>query len=245
MLVVSRAIVLSKIAYSDRYAIANLYLREQGLVAYRIPLQGGKKSLSTRLRRLVYPLSELDIVAQHKPLRSIQTLIEVTPQPIRLDLSLNPQKRELAFFLAEALHKMLRNSRSDAAIYDYISGSLDCLEKTSEGLDNYPLAFFAHLLSPCGVAPDWEGILSEYREGSYFSLAEVRFQSSLPRGEFLSKEEASFLKTFVRISYRNMHLFRFSREERLRVLQLLFSFFRIHFGSFGEITTPEVLQTLL
>ena len=71
MLVTSKAIVLSKVPYNDRYAVANLYLREQGVVAYRLPLQGGKKSLATRLRRLVYPLSELDIVAEHKPLRSI------------------------------------------------------------------------------------------------------------------------------------------------------------------------------
>lgn len=244
MLVASKAIVLSKVPYNDRYAVANLYLREQGIVAYRLPLQGGKKSLATRLRRLIYPLSELDIVAEHKPLRSIQTLIEVVPNPIRLDISLNPTKRELSFFLAETLHKMLRNAKGDSAIYDYISRSLDFLEQASSKIDNFPIAFFLHLLSPCGVSPDWEEIMLNYQQGDYFNLVDVRFQNSLPRGEFLTKKEAQFLKTFVRISYNNMHLFHFSEEERRRSIHLLLSCYRIHFGYFGEVHSSEVLESL-
>lgn len=244
MLIASKALVLGKIPYNDRIAIATLFLREEGFVSYRVPIEGGKKSSATRFRRFLYPLSEVEIIAEHLSSRSLQTIKEIAPSSIRLDLTLNPTKRALSFFLAEILEKLLRNGRCDPPIYDFISFSLETLDKATQGIENFHLAFLFQLLYPLGIAPEWRESFTQYIPGSYFSLREVRFLYSPPLSDFLNPQESLFLRSFAKISYKNMHFFQLNGKERRQILEYLFRFYRIHYGYINNLQTPNILRLL-
>ncbi len=243
MLISTKAIVLSKTPYSDKYALANLLTNEAGFVTYRIPLEGRKNSLADRLRRMVFPLSELHLIADHRETRNIQTIRDASPSPIRLSIIGHPVKRDLCFFLADVLNRILRHSSCDPNYYNFISTSLNTLEGCNKGIENFHIAFLFQLLTTSGVAPKWQEILNSFRGKEYFSLSDVSFSSS-PRGVCLSPPEATFLKQFARINYRNMHLYNLSRNDRRRIIELLLYFYRIHVAPFGELKSNEVLHQL-
>ena len=52
------------------------------------------------------------------------------------------------------------------------------------------------------------------------------------------------MQILMRMTPSNLHLFRFSREERNRVVDLCLQFYRLHIPQFGEMKTLDVLQAL-
>lgn len=244
MLISTRAIVVEKNAYNDNYALANLLTREMGFASFRIPLRGGRHSMAERLRRSLSPLTELSLVADYRPNRPIQSIREATISPVRLDIINHPQKREISFFLAEVLSKLFRNARTDETVYDYIGNSLNVFETLSQGIENFHLYFLINLLVPCGIAPDWEDLIRSYTPGSSFNLEEVHFTSDPIRGISLSARDTAFLMDLIRISPRNLDLYRLNGRERRRILDYILEYYRIHLGNFGKLRTTEVLSLL-
>lgn len=242
MLITTRAIVLNRQPYNDSFAIANFLTEEAGFVAYRIPLGNRGKGSGERLRRLTTPLNELQIVAEHREKRSLQRICEAIPAPLRLNLMTDPQKRAIAFFLAEMLCGLFRNSRIEYPLYDYISRSLGTLDGTKRGIENFHLAFLFGLLDYCGIAPPPQAFQGHM--GEWFNLSEVSFTRQLGNGISIAPDEARFLGTFCRINYANMQAFRFNVKERRRILELLIAFYRIHFAPIGELKSIDVLSEL-
>ena len=56
--------------------------------------------------------------------------------------------------------------------------------------------------------------------------------------------ETKALRYFRRINYQNMHLFRFHREERQRILTYLLDYLRLHYAPIGELSSPTILSLL-
>jgi DNA repair protein RecO (recombination protein O) len=44
------------------------------------------------------------------------------------------------------------------------------------------------------------------------------------------------------MDYPTLHIFRFSRQERMRILQVLNEYYRLHVPNFPELKSLEVLQ---
>ena len=57
-----------------------------------------------------------------------------------------------------------------------------------------------------------------------------------------SNEEARVLPVLFRMDYATLHLFRLSRRERMRILQVLNEYYRLHVPNFPELKSLEVLQ---
>lgn len=57
-------------------------------------------------------------------------------------------------------------------------------------------------------------------------------------------EEAERIRTLMRMDFATMHLFRLSRAERHRILELLLTYYRLHLPSFPELKSVEVLQEM-
>ena len=47
-----------------------------------------------------------------------------------------------------------------------------------------------------------------------------------------------------RMTFGNMGVFRFSREERNRVLDVIISYYRLHNAAIGTLRSPEILKQL-
>jgi DNA repair protein RecO (recombination protein O) len=82
-------------------------------------------------------------------------------------------------------------------------------------------------------------------DGAVFDLREGVFSATMPlHRDVLMPEDAKKMQILMRMTPSNLHLFRFSREERNRVVDLCLKFYRLHIPQFGEMKTLEVLQAL-
>ena len=50
--------------------------------------------------------------------------------------------------------------------------------------------------------------------------------------------------TLSRMSFANMHLFRFNRDQRRRLLDLIIGYYRLHNSAVGEIRSLDILTAL-
>lgn len=244
MLLSTPALVLGKVAYNDSFALAHMLTREAGYVTYRIPLGGGKRSIAERLRRALFPLNELSLVADHRPTRAIQTIKEVATRKVRLDVLNNPKKQQITLFLAELLDKLLQQGRSDNYTYDFISDYLDLLEEAEQGVENYHLLFLFRFLAPCGIAPDWQSLFADYKPSYYFSLSEVSLMPEPPRGIFLTPEDTYLFSRLVHSDSATLNTLKLSAQERMRLIDHLITFYRIHYAPIGELHTASVLASI-
>ena len=62
--------------------------------------------------------------------------------------------------------------------------------------------------------------------------------------DFLMPQEAGRIRLLMRMDYPTMHLFRLSRMERNRILELLLLYYRLHLPSFPALRSLSVLQEL-
>ena len=62
--------------------------------------------------------------------------------------------------------------------------------------------------------------------------------------DFLAEQEASRIRLLMRMDYPTMHLFRLSRAERSRILEILLLYYQLHLPAFPELRSLKVLQEL-
>ena len=92
-----------------------------------------------------------------------------------------------------------------------------------------------------GLYPNLDGYLA----GDYFDLLNAQFCRRPPlHGNYLHPEEAAAICRLMRMNYYNMHLFSFNRQQRIRCLEVLNDFYRLHIPSFPQLRSLEVLQEL-
>lgn len=239
MLAKTEGIVLATTAYSDRYAIAHVFTRNFGRVAYLLPLSRGKK---TKIRSsLFFPLSVLNLEVEHFPLRDVHRLREAERQFPLYEVCTNMSKVSLAFFIAEFLTFVLRESGNNESTFDYLKNSVETLEATEKGLANFHLTLMMGLTRFLGISPNPEGA-GQY---SFFDLQHGEFVLNEPiHSYYLNRSESAYLKDLRRINYGNMHLFKLSRHSRNEIVDQLLSYYRLHVYNFPSLKSLEVLREL-
>lgn len=239
MLVKTEGIVLGISSYSDTFSIARIFTREHGRVSYLLPKQRGRKS---KIRpSFFFPLSLLRLEAEHMPMRDIQRLRETERLLPLYSLCTDMTKVSIAFFLAEFLSSVLRESDRNELTYDYVRNSIEVLEASEKGVPNFHLAFMVGLTRYLGIYPNMEG--SE--EAPFFDMLDGEFvKHSPPHPHYLKPSEGGYLRQLERITYQNMHLFRLSRGDRNQIVDYLLRYYRLHLYDFPRLKSLEVLREL-
>jgi DNA repair protein RecO (recombination protein O) len=60
----------------------------------------------------------------------------------------------------------------------------------------------------------------------------------------LQPREAQVIYLLSRMTFRNMAVFKFNREERNRMLDLIISYYRLHNAAIGTLRSPDILKQL-
>lgn len=239
MLHKTEGIVLGTTSYSDTYSIAHLFTRDFGRVSYLLPLSRGKK---TKIRSsLFFPLSVLYMEVEHLPLRDVHKLKDVERQFPLYELCTNMTKVSLAFFTAEFLSYVLRESDNNELVFDFLKNSVETLEAAEKGLANFHLALMMGLTRFLGIYPNAELDL----EQSYFDLQHGEFVVSEPlHPYYLNRKDSTYLRDLYRIHYGNMHLFKMSRDNRNEIVNQLLDYYRLHVCNFPQLKSLEVLREI-
>lgn len=79
----------------------------------------------------------------------------------------------------------------------------------------------------------------------FFDLRAASFCPSAPtHTDFLMPQEASHISVLMRMDYPTMHVFRLSRADRNRILEILLRYYRLHLPAFPEMRSLAVLHEL-
>ena len=103
--------------------------------------------------------------------------------------------------------------------YAYLETSLVWLDNRREQYANFPLTFLIRMSRFLGFWPDTEEAQGVLRQG-----------------------EETLVPLMLRMDFPTMHLFRFTHDERQRLLQVLNDYYRIHVPHFPELRSMAILR---
>lgn len=239
MMTKTEAIVLHTLKYGESRMIIDMYTRAHGRLSFAVQMP--KTSRGKFKKQLFQPLTLLSIESDVRPRLQLQRLagaIITTPLP---SLQTHPAKLSITLFLAEFLYHALKGEQQNEPLFDYVASSLQWLDGADSQVANFHLVFVMRLARFLGFYPNLDG----YAPGCFFDLRSSVFCMEPPaHRDLLLPEEAEKVQLMMRMDYPTMHLFRMSRQDRLRLLEIALAYYHIHLPAFPELRSLVVLQEL-
>ncbi len=216
----TRAIVLHSLRYADAKVIVTLFTESRGAQSFMVRVPRSRRSVMQNV--LLSPLSLLEIDFDYEENRRMQRLVDVRVSEPYQSLPYNPMKQTIALFLSEFLYYGLREEQVNPELFAYLEHSLLWLDNRTKDYANFPVTFLIRLSRFLGIWPDME-----------------EAQAAL-RGD-----EVPLVPLLLRMDFATMHLFRFSREQRARVMQVINDYYRLHVPHFPELRSMAILREVL
>ena len=234
-----RGIVLNTIRYSDKHNIVHIYTDGRGLMSFAVPQ--GRTNAARMRNAMLMPLSLIDLEAGVRNGRDLSILREVRRNYPLATLYSDPMKNAIALFISELLAHVIQEPEGNAYLFSYIEQSVKLLEELPGQIANFHICFLYHLGAHLGIQPNIES----YRSGYWFDMTDGVFVPAAVRGHaLLQPQEAQVIHLLSRMTFSNMSVFRFNREERNRMLDLIISYYRLHNAAIGTLRSPDILKQL-
>ena len=234
-----KGIVLNTIRYSDKHNIVHIYTDGLGLMSCAVP-QG--KTHAARMRNaMLMPLSLIDLEANVHSGRELAQLREVRRNFPLATLYSDPMKNAIAMFISELLAHVIQEPEGNPPLFSYIEQSIQLLEQIPSQFANFHICFLYHLGAHLGIQPN----VDSYHNGYWFDMTDGVFVPAVVRGHMhLQPREAHVIHLLSRMTFRNMGIFRFSRDERNRMLDVIIGYYRLHNAAIGTLRSPDILKQL-
>ncbi|MBR5685244.1 MAG: DNA repair protein RecO [Muribaculaceae bacterium] len=234
-----RGIVLNTIRYSDKHNIVHIYTDGRGLMSFAVP-QG--KTHAARMRNaLLMPLSLIDMEAGLRSGRDLAFMRDAQRNYPLSTIYSDPVKNAIALFISELLVHVIQEPEGNEPLFKYIEQSVQLLERMSGQVSNFHICFLYHLGGHLGIQPN----LDNYRQGCWFDMTDGVFVPAAVRGHaMLQPQEAQVIHLLSRMTFANMSVFRFNREERNRMLDVIINYYRLHNAAIGTLRSPDILKQL-
>ena len=238
MQIKTTGIVLHSINYSDKATIVTIYTRQFGRVSYMVNGVNRKKSVFRSA--YLQPLSILELDVFHNPGKEIQRIKDLRSGYSFTGIPYNPIKNAEALFLAEILFRTLRQREPDESVFLFLENSIQQLDCCEHGIENFHLMFLLKLTRYLGFEPNRDG-----EETSYFDLMNGVFLREKPlHSHFLLSDDSAAFSALLHSDYASMHLLILSREKRLKLLESMIEYYRLHIPDFHGLHSLEVLKSL-
>ncbi|MBQ2235563.1 MAG: DNA repair protein RecO C-terminal domain-containing protein [Muribaculaceae bacterium] len=234
-----QGVVLNVVKYNERHNIVHIYTDRRGLMGFLVA-QGATRGARMR-NAMLMPLSLVSLEARLMPGRDLAMMHDLRRTVPLTTLYADPRKNAIAMFMAELITHTIREHERNEGLWRYITTAVELLEALERGFANFHICFLYHLGAFLGIQPD----MSTYADGYWFDMTEGVFvHSPRPGHEHLRPEEARVLRTLSRMTMANMMLFRFTRDERNRVLDTCITYYRLHHSAIGTLRSPAILKQL-
>lgn len=239
MLVKTEAIVLHSLKYGETRLIVDLYTRETGRLSCIVPLP---KTPRSRLKKQFFqPMTLLEVEIDLRQRVQLQKLKDARLLVAWTSIPFSPEKLALSLFVAEFLYHALRSEQRDEPLFTYISDAIQWLDTVEIGFANFHLTFLMRMSRFLGFYPN----LDDYVDGCVFDLRAATFSLLTPtHRDFLQPDDARRIHTLMRMDFPTMHLYRLSRMDRNRIVDVLLRYYSLHIPQFPELKSLSVLQEL-
>ena len=241
MLVKTEAIVLHAFKYGETRLIVDVFSRESGRLSLIASLPKTRKA---RLKKQYFqPMTLLEMTYEQRPHVQLQSLKDARLLTAWASIPFSPEKLALSLFVAEFLYHALRSEQQNEPLFSYICDSMQWLDTAEGGYANFHLTFLMRLSRFLGFYPNLEERMSH--ADMVFDLRAGTFINNVPlHRDFLQPDEARRIRLLMRMDYPTMHLYRLSRHDRNRIIEVLLHYYRLHIPQFPELKSLSVLQEL-
>ena len=234
-----RGVVLNTIRYSDKHNIVHIYTDGRGLMSFAVPL--GKTQAARMRNALLMPLSLVDLEASVRPGRDLAVLREIHRNFPLATIYSDPVKNAISLFISELLAHVIQEPEGNDPLFRYIEQAVQLLEQLPGHVANFHICFLYHLGAHLGIQPNVES----HHDGYWFDMTDGVFVPAAVGGHMnLPPSEAQVIHLLSRMTFSNMAVFRFNREERNRVLDVIISYYRLHNAAIGTLRSPDILKQL-
>lgn len=233
-------IVLHALKYNDTSNIVEMYTELSGRASFLVSVPRSRKAAVKSV--LFQPLSLIEFEADFRPNATLYRIKEAKSFYPFSSVPYDPFKSAMALFLAEFLYRAIREEAENRPLFAYLQHSVIWLDTCREGYANFHLVFLMRLSRFLGLYPN----LDDYHEGDYFDMLNACFTSVRPQlhSSYIQPEESARLLRLMRMNYETMHLFAMSRTERMRCLNIINEYYRLHLPDFPVLKSLAVLQEL-
>tara|TARA_R110000737_G_scaffold60012_1_gene86679 strand:- start:6852 stop:7580 length:729 start_codon:yes stop_codon:yes gene_type:complete len=235
MQVTTKAIVFSAIKYGDTSLIVKAFTASDGIKSYL--LRGVLASKKGKLKSAYFqPLTQLEIVANHKNKGTLETIKEAKVSYHYQTLYADMAKNAMTLFLAELLGNSIREEEQNEDLFEYLIASLQWLDMNKD-VANFHLYFMLSLTRFLGFYPDVYQI-----DKPYFDLLEGEFVAVESLNPILRGENIYYFKTFLGINFDAMHTVKMKKTNRQELLKSLILYFELHLQGFRKPKSLAVLN---
>ena len=227
------------IRYKESSAIVYIYTDLFGRQDYLANSIKGKKAKFRS--NLLQPLSLLEIEAYHKENRELQRLKEIRNYIPYHSIPVDPYKSSQAMFIAEILYKVLREEDPNPNLYDFLEHSLQFLDVAEQHTVNFHLLFLVQLTRYLGFYPE-----NQYGENdNLFDMRNGQFVAAVGlHPDFFNEGSSAVLNVLLNTNFESLSRVKISHEERIKFLDFLMDFYRLHMSGFGKVRSLPVLNEI-
>lgn len=224
-----KAILLHRIAYSESSLIVTYYTYRSGV--QKFIFQGGKKKATS-----LFPLSLSEIHYYRRPDSDLGKLTSVTPLVMLHELSSNPIKSTIVFFLVDVLRQCLQTDQSDPELFSFVESKIISLNK-EEDLSLFVIRFLLEFSEHMGIEPSLE---TENKK--YFYLQDGEFTDFERKGDLFAGVESSELIQNLLRKIDNNEASKIVKQE---TFEFMVVYYKLHIPRFNVQKSLEIIREIL
>jgi len=211
-----------------------MYTRELGRCDCLVTRGNGKKSYSKTA--LLTPLNLVKAQISTKPNKELGRIVEL--EPLYINHNDDIARQCVRMYMAEALFRTVRQPLPEEDLFNFIKNTIITLDKYQVSA-NIHLYFMISLTKYLGFEPN------KTSDETLFDLEEGVFTAFPPaHGHYINKELTNILKCFLDIEAENCAKITLNRTDRLRMLDAVELYYKLHISDFHGIKSTETLKQL-
>ncbi len=235
MKTVDQGIVLGKTDYSESSYVLRILTKEHGLQSFLF--QGAKKKKGVT----VLPMQPVEFTYYRRNDSEMGKITDwSTLFPIS-QLSINPMKSCICFFMAEVVSHLVHQGQPDKAFVEQLHHELAWLN-ASEELSAYPLWFLAECVRHAGITPDE----CDNPNAGYLDFKKGAFVSLEPDHPFYHHtkgiEACKMALEMDRSELLSLHL---NKEERILAMDALIGYLSYQISGWRALKSLDVIRTVI
>ena len=239
----TKGIVLRSIKYGETSLVVTIFTEMFGIQTYMVNgVRTSKKSASKANH--FQPAAILDLVVYHSENKSMQRIKEFSWAVLYDKLLSDVIKNSIASFMAELLHKCLKQPEANADLYNFCEESFLQLDRADKIVAaNFALFFTLHLTHFFGfrMSDNYSDneVFLDLQEGSF-----IKHQPTHPN--FIDGKNAELTAQLLKVMQpHELEQFNLNGEIRRSLLLRYLEYYALHIHDFGQMKTLLVLHEVL
>ena len=233
----ARGIVLNTVKYGDKGLVVQMLTSSHGRQSYMVQGLGSRRGSGSR-QALFQPMFTVEFEGVESPKMQMHRFAEVHSGIVLRTIPFDVKKSTMALFMAEVLHRLVKESEANDLLFDFVWGSVEALDEADEGVANFHLWFLSHLCRFLGFSPG-----NAYMSEAWFDIAEGLFTTTMPLREHrMSQENALILRDMLECDVRYLGEVGLNRGQRVDFLQSLLAYYGYHLDTINSVQSIKILQ---